>query len=186
MKSILAVDVESTCWLGKPPSGEQSEIIEIGVCIVSLPDGTRSQKGSLLIKPTRSKVSEFCTELTSITPKMLADGMSFAEACAYLREEYASQERAWLSWGNYDRGMFEQQCTSFGVDYPFAACHINLKALFGQKTGIGKRGMRRALDYAKILLEGAHHRGGDDAWNIAALLGFLLENYGNDVLDGIC
>jgi hypothetical protein len=31
MKSILAVDVESTCWLGKPPSGEQSEIIEIGV-----------------------------------------------------------------------------------------------------------------------------------------------------------
>jgi hypothetical protein len=46
--------------------------------------------------------------------------------------------------------------------------------------------MRRALDYAKIPLEGAHHRGGDDAWNIAALLGFLLENYGADILDGVC
>ena len=184
MRPIVVVDVESTCWPGRAPQGQQSEIIEVGVCLVE--DGHRSGKRSLLVKPTRSEVSEFCTELTGITPQMVAEGMSFAAACDILRAEYASHERAWLSWGNYDRGMFQNQCASFGVDYPFGDCHINLKVLFGQKTGIGKRGMRRALDFAQIPLEGTHHRAGDDAWNIAALLLFLLENYGEEVLDGTC
>jgi inhibitor of KinA sporulation pathway (predicted exonuclease) len=36
-------------------------------------------------------------------------------------------------------------------------------------------GMARALQLAAHLLEGRHHRGDDDAWNIAALVLHLAE-----------
>jgi inhibitor of KinA sporulation pathway (predicted exonuclease) len=35
-------------------------------------------------------------------------------------------------------------------------------------------GMVRALDIAGIPLDGTHHRGDDDAWNIAALMSHLM------------
>jgi inhibitor of KinA sporulation pathway (predicted exonuclease) len=34
--------------------------------------------------------------------------------------------------------------------------------------------MDQALAVLGLPLEGTHHRGGDDAWNIAAILGHLL------------
>ena len=67
---VLVVDLESTCWDGPPPPGQTSEIIEIGLCTVDLKALTRTEKRSLLVKPVRSNVSEFCTKLTTITPDM--------------------------------------------------------------------------------------------------------------------
>ena len=32
LDQILVVDVESNCWDGPPPDGQESEMIEIGVC----------------------------------------------------------------------------------------------------------------------------------------------------------
>ncbi len=37
-----------------------------------------------------------------------------------------------------------------------------------------KVGMANALELLDILLEGTHHRGGDDVWNIGKILGKLL------------
>jgi inhibitor of KinA sporulation pathway (predicted exonuclease) len=34
--------------------------------------------------------------------------------------------------------------------------------------------MEQALELLNLPLEGTHHRGGDDAWNIAAILSELL------------
>ena len=31
---IVLEDVEATCWDGEPPPGEDSDIIEIGVCLL--------------------------------------------------------------------------------------------------------------------------------------------------------
>ncbi|MFC3862567.1 hypothetical protein ACFOPQ_17525 [Deinococcus antarcticus] len=36
--------------------------------------------------------------------------------------------------------------------------------------------MARALRHAGLPLEGSHHRGADDAWNIAALIGRLVRD----------
>ena len=33
LDKILVVDIEATCWEGKPPAGEQNEIIEVGICL---------------------------------------------------------------------------------------------------------------------------------------------------------
>lgn len=32
--NIIIIDLEATCWEGKPPQGQESEIIEIGICVL--------------------------------------------------------------------------------------------------------------------------------------------------------
>lgn len=179
---FLVVDIESTCWRGKPPPDEQNEIIEVGVCPVDLARREIVSTRSLLVKPARSKVSPFCTELTTLTQAVVDTGVSFAEACAALQADYESARCAWGSWGDYDRRMFDTQCASFGVAYPFSPAHMNLKALFAQ---LGKRkqiGMAQALEMTGLKLEGTHHRGSDDAYNIARLLVYMLERSGDTIL----
>lgn len=186
-ETIVVVDVEATCWKDGVPHGEQNEIIEIGVCLFELATGEPSQKRSFLVKPVRSKVSEFCTKLTTITPEMVADGMTFAEACAILAAEYHTQTRLWASWGDFDRAIFETQCISFYVPYPFSPQHVNLKALFAEAYKRGSKvkpvGMLTALRMAKLSLHGTHHRGDDDAWNSARLLGHIINKRGAALLD---
>ncbi len=175
LDQVLVVDVESTCWEGTPPGGQVSEIIEIGVCPVEVRSGVRGERRSVLVRPTRSTVSPFCTQLTTLTPGTVAEGVSFAEACALLRREYRSADRVWASYGDYDRKMFERQCADFGVKYPFGPRHVNVKTLFALTHALPKEvGMAEALRMAGLELDGTHHRGHDDAYNIAGLLAGLL------------
>ncbi|MBZ0287664.1 MAG: exonuclease domain-containing protein [Anaerolineae bacterium] len=173
---ILVVDVEATCWSGNPPEGQESEIIEIGVCTLDVVSGERLEKRSILVKPERSKVSEFCTELTGLTHKqVMGKGIAFDKACAILEREFNSRRRIWASYGEYDRSLFQRQCEALGVAYPFNEAHINVKSLFAlvhcQPFEVG---MVRALEMLDLQLEGKHHRGDDDAWNIANILSKTL------------
>lgn len=172
---ILVVDVESTCWQGQPPPGEQSEIIEIGICTLDSRTGELLERESLLVRPERSKVSPFCTELTTLTQEMVDGGIWFADACGRLRDHYRGPKRTWASWGDYDRKMFVAQCAQRGIPYPFSESHINAKTRFAEARRLGRPvGMAGALKLLGWSLEGTHHRGGDDAANIARILGHLL------------
>ena len=178
LDQVLIVDVEATCWEGPAPDDQESEIIEIGLCTLDVASGARLEKRSLLVKPQRSHVSPFCTQLTSITQQMVDHGMSFARACTILREEYASKERVWASYGDYDRRAFERQCREFQVEYPFGVRHLNIKTLFALVHATRyEPGMAEALRIMQLPLEGTHHRGGDDAWNIAGILSVLLKHF---------
>jgi inhibitor of KinA sporulation pathway (predicted exonuclease) len=168
---INVVDVEATCWDGQPPPGQVSEIIEIGLTVVDLAEGTRLGKHRILVRPGRSRVSAFCTELTSLTQEDVDNGVPFTEACRLLATEHESNRRPWASWGDYDRNQFTRQCAHTGTEYPFNADHTNAKLRFTEAHGLRKRpGMAQALEIAGLPLEGRHHRGDDDAWNIAALV----------------
>jgi inhibitor of KinA sporulation pathway (predicted exonuclease) len=168
---LNVVDVEATCWRGGPPPGEASEIIEIGVCVVDTGDWRRVERRRVLVRPRRSRVSPFCTELTGLTQAEVDGGLEFAAACALLRDELRGRFRTWASWGEYDRRQFERQCAAGGAGYPFGSRHVNVKerfaAAFGLRRGVG---MDAALARAGLPLEGRHHRGEDDAWNIAAIV----------------
>ncbi len=173
---ILVIDVESTCWKGKPPKGQISEIIEIGICLVDLARLQRLEKYSILVKPQRSEISAFCTELTTLTPEMFTQANRFHEAALILKAAYHSKERPWASWGAYDRRQFERVCQLYDVGYPFGPRHLNLKTLFAVAMGLPHEiGMAAACRKIGLTLEGTHHRGVDDAWNIAAILCFLLK-----------
>jgi len=175
LDEVLVVDVESTCWEGTPPAGEVSEIIEIGICPVEVATGKRGERRSVLVRPSRSRVSPFCTRLTTLTADQVAEGMSFAEACALLRKEYRADRRVWASYGDYDRKMFERQCADFGVRYPFGPRHVNVKTLFALTHALPREvGMAEAVRLTGRKIDGTHHRGHDDAYNIAGLLVTLL------------
>jgi len=182
LDQILVVDLECTCWKGSPPIGEIQEIIEVGLCVVNCDTLTRDVSKSFLVKPTESQIGSFCTELTSLTPNDVLDGMDFAETCRTLRSTYHGDNRLWGSWGDYDRRQFERQCKRRGVKYPFGATHLNIKNLFAIAYGLPHEyGMDKALQFVGIPLEGKHHRGVDDATNIAKLLCHLLQKIRNTV-----
>jgi inhibitor of KinA sporulation pathway (predicted exonuclease) len=176
LDEIVVIDVEATCWQGPPPPGEQQEIIEIGVCRLEVASLARGARDSLLVRPTRSTVSPYCTALTTLTADQVGAGLPFAEACATLAARHGTEQRAWASWGDFDRRLFEQQCARQEVPSPFGVTHLNVKHLFAVVRALPRElGMREAMELAGLPHTGTHHRGDDDAWNIAALLAWLLE-----------
>ena len=172
LDQIVVVDIEATCWEGKVPEGMSSDIIEVGVCLLDVHSGERTANRGILVKPERSTISPFCTELTTITPELVeAEGVSFQEALRILREEYLTQSRPWASYGAYDLNQFKRQCSEMNRGYPFGPSHINVKTLFALQRKLGhETGMAGALAQLNIPLKGIHHRGVDDAWNIAQIL----------------
>lgn len=176
LDKIVVVDLEASCWRGHPPEGQVSEIIEVGVCLLDIKTLEITKKRGLLVKPLMSEISSFCTELTTITQDLLdREGTTLKEACEILVGEYNSRKRVWASFGNYDRTMFEKDCRAHGVKYPFGKKHVNVKTWFALKEQLsGEKGMARALEHLSLPLEGTHHRGVDDAYNIAKILGHCI------------
>lgn len=174
---VLVIDIESTCWEGGlPPKGQANDIIEVGVCRLDVAAGQRLEKRSILVRPERSTVGPFCTELTTLTPEQVAGGVAFKDACKVLEDEYHAPERLWASYGDYDRRQFERQCREVGVRYPFGPSHLNVKTLCSIAKGLAtEAGLPQALAHFGLKLEGTHHRGDDDAWNVAALLAEVLK-----------
>ena len=181
---VLVVDVEATCWDVKPPpDGQINEIIEIGFCFYDIASDEVKDKRSLLIKPTVSEISPFCTRLTTLTSQMIAaNGIDFGTACRMLLDDYEARNYLWASWGSYDQKIFRRQCRRLGVSYPFGKRHMNLKSVFASYHGGQRRGMAGALESAGLELQGRHHRGHDDAWNIARLLQYLVRRFGLDFI----
>jgi inhibitor of KinA sporulation pathway (predicted exonuclease) len=175
LDQILVIDVEATCWEADPPAGQVSEIIEIGLCVLDVASGARETPRAIMVRPERSTVSEYCTQLTTITPEMVATGIGFAAACQLLQEEYRSRQRTWASYGDYDRLQFIKQCEEVGISYPFGRSHINVKNLLALQLGLKKEvGLQRGMHLLGLAPEGTLHRGVDDAWNIAAVLERVL------------
>ncbi|MFB9076603.1 exonuclease domain-containing protein [Flavobacterium procerum] len=175
---IIIIDLEATCWQSAVPKGQQNEIIEIGLAVLNTENGEITKNNGILIKPQRSTVSSFCTELTTITQDLLdRNGVNFEEALNMLVDEYNPDLYTWASYGQYDLNMLRKQCQSFGVEYPMSNEHINVKTYFAEKFGLDRAtGMNGALQMLNIPLEGTHHRGVDDAKNIAKILNWCLKN----------
>lgn len=179
LDKIVVVDIESTCWEKKEPQ-HLNEIIEIGVCVIDLATMSLEDNEGILVLPQKSTVSQFCTDLTTITQEMLdKDGISFKKACAVLRDKYNTNNRVWMSWGDYDRRQLERQCSRLrhaDLRYPFGPTHINMKNLFAIDMRLSREvGMDAALKKLNMDLDGTHHRGVDDARNIARIACKILK-----------
>jgi inhibitor of KinA sporulation pathway (predicted exonuclease) len=173
---ILVIDVESTCWEGPPPQGQESEIIQIGICPVDVRSLQRLDKRSVLVKPGNSQIGDFCSGLTELTADMFESAPSFSAPLRVLKSECKSKDRLWASWGDYDRRQFERQCASRKLGFPFGPSHLNVKSLFAAAMGLDHEvGLDEAYDKLKMTMEGRHHRGDDDAWNIAGILVLMLQ-----------
>jgi inhibitor of KinA sporulation pathway (predicted exonuclease) len=170
LDKIVVVDLETTCW-EKREREQIMEVIETGVCLLDIGSGEITERQSILIKPVYSEVSDFCTKLTTLTQKLVETGIGFREACLKLEDEYQSKKRVWASYGDFDRHQFERECRLKKVPYPFGSRHLNIKTLFAIKRRLTEEmDMDKALALLGLKLIGTHHRGVDDAYNVARIL----------------
>jgi len=175
LDQILVIDIEATCWPGEPPPGQEPEIIEIGLCVLDVATLERLENTSILVRPTHSTVSDYCTTLTTLTQEEVDAGVDLREACRILGQRYDSKMRLWASFGDYDRKKFRQECQDRGIDYPFGDAHFNVKSLLAVVHNLPRElPLDEALDLLGFPMEGTYHRGDADAWNIARILGYLL------------
>lgn len=170
LDKLVIVDLEATC--DDPRPRWHGEIIEIGVCLLDLRTLAITDKRGILVKPETTPITRFCTSLTTITPEMVArEGVSLKEAVAVLHNDYKIDERTWASWGDYDRKQLTNECNNKAIPFHGQnSPHLNLKHLMAVEYGLRSgEGMDRALERFKIKPEGVHHRGVDDAYNIARI-----------------
>jgi inhibitor of KinA sporulation pathway (predicted exonuclease) len=132
---LNVIDVEATCWAGHPPPGHVSEIIEIGLTVVDISASERISRHRIVVRPQRSLVSAFCSDLTGPTQADVDTGVAFREACRTLAAEHSAGTRDWASGGDYDRKQFLRQCQAAGTEYPFGPRHVNAKAVFAATVG---------------------------------------------------
>lgn len=169
----LVVDLEATCDdRHLIPRGE-NETIEMGAVLVDGASLKVIAEQTIFVRPIlHPDLTPFCTQLTSIEQHMVDDALLFPEAIARL---VAFGTRAlFCSWGNYDRNQLAADCALHDIPMPFSD-HWNLKEAYAYRAG-SRRGLGTlaALRRIGIEFEGTHHRGIDDARNIARLLPMIL------------
>lgn len=169
----LIIDLEATCSDDGQVPREEMEIIEIGAVMQSSLTFEIESEFQTFVRPVRHPgLTAFCTELTGITQQDVAAAPDYASALEGLVQWMAPYEDAlFCSWGDYDRKQFQQDCTYHGVPYPFGPEHLNLKAEFSRTLGLRRNaGITHALRKLNFEFEGSHHRGLDDARNIARIV----------------
>lgn len=175
--TYVIVDFEATCCDKGTVPREEMEIIEIGA--VALRDQGPEVLGKFcaIIRPVRNpELTQFCTDLTSITQEMVDGGKSFAEALDSLKGWLSDLDRpVFCSWGDYDKHQLERDCMYHGVDYPFTDEHINIKKMFAKNNRLRKPcGLGQALRKVDMQFEGQSHRGIDDATNMARITEYIF------------
>ena len=171
----IVVDLEATCWEGV--RSPDTEIIEIGAVMLASSQGpTTSDFGAFVRPVVHPRLSDFCRELTSIRQEDVDGADPFPAVLRRLRTWIGTGAFTLCSWGGYDLNQLRNDSRRHGLQLPptFERGHTNLKKEFARVFGVKSCGMARALEIAGLPLEGTHHRGADDARNIARLALLVL------------
>lgn len=176
---FLVIDLEATCDEERRIRARHMEIIEIGAVLVDSETLALVAEFQTFVKPVRHPVlTGFCTKLTTITQADVEGAPGFPEAIAALDRFIDGRDALFCSWGDYDRRQFEQDAQFHQVALPFGGRHLNVKKQFSAQLGEETRyGMAAALRRVGLALQGTHHRGIDDARNIARLLPWALGRF---------
>lgn len=173
----LIVDLEATCW-ERNKDTTRMETIEIGALLLDESLTLPAPEFQRFVRPQiHPELSAFCTALTSITQADVDAAATFEvvfpEFVAWARPD--DSPITFCSWGSYDYKQLKLDCWRRGVPFPEAfETRLNLKHLFRQKYPRAHGGMAGALTVLGLTLEGTHHRGIDDARNIARIAQTLL------------
>jgi len=181
LKTYIIYDLEATCW--QDNTDKVMETIEIGAVRYSLHDNIFEPVDSFnsFIQPVYNPIlSSFCTELTSITQEQVNNAEQFPSVFPEFMKwaDRDETESMFCSWGEYDWKQFSRDCRLHKMDFPIKPEQIiNLKTSFSDYCGTKKRfGVRRALKRMDMEFEGAHHRGIDDAKNIAKIVKAMFDD----------
>lgn len=153
------------------------EIIEIGAVMVKADGLQVIDEFQSFIRPIRHpKLTSFCTQLTSITQNDVDEAPLFNDFIASFKSWlYQYHSFVFCSWGDYDLNQLRQDCNYHKAPYPVSSSHINVKRLMTEQQKLAKKpGLGEAIRLAGLEFSGTHHRGIDDARNIARLLPYIF------------
>jgi len=169
--NYIVLDLEATCWKNRRPD-HINETIEIGALCI---DENKNILGEFneMIKPLKFPIlSDFCTELTTITQEMVQEADHFPLVLQRFQDWINSfgADYYLCSWGFYDEKQFRQDCELHHLPTDWLKHHISIKHQHGKIRELRRNmGMKGALRYENIEMEGTHHRGIDDARNITKI-----------------
>lgn len=174
LKRIIVVDLEITAWDGLKPEDQEREIVEIGACNLWL-NSNITDSSSYLIKPKRSAINDYFTNLTGINKKMLKGKHPFKETCNKFIKDFHPKNSVWGSWGISDKLFLEKECDRNSLKIPFSEKYIDIQLLFSLKYEISKNiSLVEAMKFLDIEFEGEWHRAVYDAYNTAKILRRVL------------
>lgn len=165
MKTIIIVDLEATC---SEKRDIENEIIEIGA--VKLVDNKIVSTFGEFVKPVKNPIlTDFCKKLTTIEQKDIDTANTFPVVFNKFIDWIGTENFTLMSWGFYDKKQFIHDCNIHHIPTSWIKEHKNIKLMFADATGHKPCGMDKALRILDIPLDGTHHRGIDDAKNIAKI-----------------
>lgn len=173
----LIIDLEATCCDQNTVPRKAMETIEIGAVMVEASSLQIVAEFNTFIKPMRHPIlTLFCTTLTTIKQTDVDSAPTYPEAIQTLQHWLQPYENiVFCSWGDYDYHQLKQDSEYHQLPFPIAAPHVNIKKLFSTTQQLPKAyGMNYALRLAGLTLQGTHHRGIDDARNMARLLPWIV------------
>ncbi|MCH2045368.1 MAG: exonuclease domain-containing protein [Saprospiraceae bacterium] len=171
---FIIYDIEATCW-SSPREMERKtrEVIEIGALKLDTNGEVLSEFSSFVKPNVHPTLSDFCTQLTSITqvdvnqadpyPIVIDDFLDWIGV-------YDDEDYLLCSWGNFDQKILKKNCKLHDLDYDWTEEYINLKFQYPRIKGIRREiGLKRAVENEGFDFEGAHHRAISDALNLAKI-----------------
>jgi inhibitor of KinA sporulation pathway (predicted exonuclease) len=173
--NYIILDLEATCWKDRSLK-HQNEIIEIGAVKINDQQEILGEFNAFIQPRLHPELSAFCTELTTIEQSDIDSAKDFKTVITNFWDWINLEEDYLLcSWGFYDRSQFKKDCKLNQISTNWLKHHISLKHQYATIKNLKRPlGMGGALKKEKIVLEGTHHRGIDDAKNIAKI---FLANY---------
>lgn len=170
---LIVYDLEATCWLGRPPKG-QNEIIEIGAYMIN-DAGNIEKDFSRFVRPIMNPVlSPFCKKLTSIGQEDV-DGADTYDIVIkdFLDwiDESDMNNYVLISWGEQDVKYFRNDCQLHNIQSDWVERCINAKNHYKKITGKNRQfGLLSALENEGMIFDGKAHRAITDAYNLSKLV----------------
>jgi inhibitor of KinA sporulation pathway (predicted exonuclease) len=171
---VVCFDLEMCCW-NVDGVGTTGEIIEVGLAEVDLEKGKIVKRAQYYVRPEKDEVSEFCTELTGITPRTIRkQGRPLADILQSMIKNFGGPNKIYAAWGRDDL-ILHKECQEKGLEIPFKE-FVNLATLYRIQHRVKNRriGHRAAQEAKGIEWEGRQHSGYVDAYNLAKLALVLL------------
>ena len=181
----LVLDFEATCERNDPTQKQWSELIEFPCVLLDANDLRTVGEFSTFVRPTqRQQLTAFCTELTSITQ----DQVDAAQPLEIVLKRFSTWLPEMLGTDDLSRVlpitcgepdlqyMLPNECKRKGLPVPAPLkYYCNIKKPFSGLLACKAGGMTNMLRQLNLRLEGVHHRGIDDARNIARLVVKLVQ-----------
>ena len=146
----------------------RGEIIEIGAVRLNH-DLTLGEEFTIDVRPVHFRQIHYTVKkITGFDRERLSHGVGFPEAFRKLRE-FCGDEVTFLTWGNDDKGIFEQNIIIHDLDWDWISDWINLQLIYNVQTGGDKnqKSLAEAMEHFGIEQTRVAHDALGDAYNTA-------------------